>query len=127
MIDARHPDPDQRELLYERHEALIREVASRRGNELSLTINKDLAPRPCDQGIVDTISDAAHALSIPHMRMASGAVHDAQRFAQIARTAMIFVQSKDGRSHTPEEYTSTEHATMGIELLAESLRRLAYV
>jgi allantoate deiminase len=39
---------------------------------------------------------------------------------------MIFVQSKDGRSHTPEEFTSTEHATLGIELLAAGLHRLAY-
>jgi allantoate deiminase len=39
---------------------------------------------------------------------------------------MIFVQSKDGRSHTPEEFTSTEHATLGTEVLAEGLHRLAY-
>ena len=126
MIDARHPDPTQRDVLYERHEALIREVASRRNVELSLKINKDLAPRPCDPGIVETISKAADDLGIAHLRMASGAVHDTQRFSQIARTAMIFVQSKDGRSHTPEEFTRTEHATIGIELLAESLRRIAY-
>ena len=126
MIDARHPDPALREQLYEQHEKLVYEIADRRRLNVDLHINKDLAPRPCDAGIVDLLDQAATDLDIPHMRLTSGAVHDSQRFAQIARTAMIFVQSKAGRSHTPEEFTSTEHATLGIKVLTESLRRLAY-
>jgi allantoate deiminase len=126
MIDARHPDPTQRDLLYQRHESLIREVAERRDLDLTMTCNKDLPPRPCDPGIVDVLDQAATDLGIPHMRLTSGAVHDTQRFSQIARTAMIFVQSKDGRSHTPEEFTTTEHATLGIKVLAEGLHCLAY-
>ena len=58
--------------------------------------------------------------------MPSGAVHDSQRMAQIARIAMIFVQSKDGRSHTPAEYTAPEHAAAGIKVLAAGLHKLAY-
>ena len=38
---------------------------------------------------------------IPALTMHSGAGHDTQRMAKIARTAMVFVRSKDGRSHTP--------------------------
>jgi allantoate deiminase len=60
------------------------------------------------------------------MLMHSGAGHDSQVMAQRARMAMIFVQSKDGRSHTPEEFTSVEHAVLGITLLAAGLYRLAY-
>ena len=126
MIDARHPDAALRDILYARHEALIHEVAERRNLDLLLTVNKDLAPRPCDSGIVDMLDSAASDLGIPHMRLSSGAVHDTQRFSQIARTAMIFVQSRDGRSHTPAEFTETRHAVAGIELLTEGLRRLAY-
>jgi allantoate deiminase len=44
----------------------------------------------------------------------------------IARIGMIFVRSKDGRSHTPAEFTSVEDATAGIEVLAAALYRLAY-
>jgi allantoate deiminase len=38
----------------------------------------------------------------------------------------IFVQSKDGRSHTPEAFMSIEHAVMGLSVLAAGLYRLAY-
>jgi allantoate deiminase len=60
------------------------------------------------------------------MEMVSGAVHDTQRMATIAKTAMIFVRSKDGRSHTPAEFTSTTDATAGATVLANTLRALAY-
>ena len=58
--------------------------------------------------------------------MPSGALHDTQRMANVARVAMLFVQSRDGRSHTPAEYTSIEHAVAGIQVLAAALRKLAY-
>ena len=59
--------------------------------------------------------------------MTSGAVHDAQQMAKVARSiVMLFVQSKDGRSHTPEEFTSIPHATEGVRLLANGLHKLAY-
>jgi allantoate deiminase len=46
--------------------------------------------------------------------------------AEISQVAMIFVQSRDGRSHTPEEFTSVEHAVAGIQVLAGALHRLAW-
>jgi len=39
---------------------------------------------------------------------------------------MVFVRSKDGRSHTPEEFTSVEDAVAGIRVLAGALHALAY-
>ena len=95
MIDARHPNAAQRDVLYQRHEALVREVAARRGLGLTLAYNKDLGPRPCDASTVDMLDQVASDLGIPHTRLSSGAVHDTQRFSEIAKTAMIFVQSKD--------------------------------
>jgi allantoate deiminase len=58
--------------------------------------------------------------------MASGAGRDSQQMAKIARIAMIFVRSKDGRSHTPEEFSSIPDIAAGINVLAETLRALAY-
>jgi allantoate deiminase len=60
------------------------------------------------------------------MTMPSGAVHDSQRMAQLAPIVMVFVQSKEGRSHTPAEYSSPEHCAAGIRVLAAGLHKLAY-
>ena len=60
------------------------------------------------------------------MTMTSGAVHDAMQMAEIARVAMIFVRSRGGISHSPEEFTAAEDAAAGIEVLARALHALAY-
>jgi allantoate deiminase len=125
-VDARHPDPEQRTALYARHEALMREVAARRDLDLSWVITGDHQPAPCDPELVALLDESAREQEIPHMLMPSGAAHDSQQMAKVARIAMIFVRSKDGRSHTPAEFTSVEDATAGIEVLAAALHRLAY-
>ncbi len=125
-IDARHSDPEMRHRLYDAHEAWIQAVASRRGLDASWTITTDLDPLVCDAGIVETLQTAANEQGVPYRTMPSGAVHDTQRMANIARVAMVFVQSKGGRSHTPAELTTTDDAVAGVKVLAGALHKLAY-
>lgn len=51
----------------------------------------------------------------------SGAGHDANHLAGIAPIGMIFVPSRNGRSHCPEEWTSIEDVSMGVKALFNSL------
>jgi len=60
------------------------------------------------------------------MTMASGAGHDTQQMARIAKTVMIFVRSEKGRSHTPEEFSTIGDIVSGIQVLAAGLHKLAY-
>jgi N-carbamoyl-L-amino-acid hydrolase len=57
--------------------------------------------------------------------MSSGASHDAQVIAGIAPAGMIFVPSRDGRSHSPLEDTAWEDIENGANVLLEVVRRLA--
>jgi len=125
-IDVRHPDPNRAEALYASHERLMREVAERRNLEISWEVLNDQAACPSDPGLLAHLKSAAEAHGIPYMTMASGAGHDTQQMARIAKVAMIFVRSKDGRSHTPDEFSSIEDIVAGIRVLTETLYRLAY-
>jgi allantoate deiminase len=125
-VDARSPFPEQREALLARHEALIEEVAERRDLRLNLRVDSDRDPVRCDPEIVAAIAAAAEEAGVPAMTMTSGAVHDAMQMAQIARIAMIFVRSRGGISHSPDEFTAAEDAAAGIEVLARALYTLAY-
>jgi allantoate deiminase len=125
-IDARHPDPAARAELYRRHEQTLQEVTERRGMKLDVTINTDHPPCLSDPDLVKTFQEAAEAEDIPYDTMSSGAAHDTQRIVNVAPVVMLFVQSKDGRSHTPDEYTYPEHMADGVRLLAAGLHRLAY-
>ncbi|HAX25571.1 MAG TPA: Zn-dependent hydrolase [Chloroflexi bacterium] len=125
-IDSRHNDPVKIEELAAAHEAAIIRIANERDLEISWTTRPPLAPCPCDPEIVRCLEESAREQGIPALTMPSGALHDTQRMANVARVAMVFVRSKDGRSHTPEEFTSIEDAVAGIRVLAGAIHSLAY-
>ena len=104
----------------------MREIAERRGLEISWTTPLDLPPCLCDPAVVAALEAAARAQDVPFRRMHSGAGHDTQNMARIAKVAMVFARSKDGRSHTPAEFTSVEDAVAATRVLAATLHELAY-
>lgn len=67
--------------------------------------------------IVKLMESVCGRLSIPYMLMPSGAGHDASHMAKITDSSMIFIPSKGGRSHCPEEWSDFEHLAKGIEVL----------
>jgi allantoate deiminase len=125
-LDSRHPDQRTVDVQHARQEQLMREIAQRRGLEISWTKPIDLPASPSDPSVVAALEHAATEQGIPFRRMHSGAGHDTQNIAKIAKTAMVFARSKDGRSHTPEEFTSVEDAVAAIRVLAATLHDLAY-
>ena len=74
------------------------------------------------QKLVASVSDRLDLRSMP---LPSRAGHDAQKIAMVAPTAMVFVPSKDGRSHCPEEYTAPERLARGADVLVNALAELA--
>ncbi len=125
-VDARHPVQESYERLMASHERLMREVAARRNLEISWKVMIDQPACPSDPGLYAVAQEAARDQGVPFMTMASGAGHDSQQMAAIAKVVMIFVRSKDGRSHTPEEFSSIKDIVAGIRVLAATLHKLAY-
>lgn len=77
-----------------------------------------------EQEICNIVELASDNLGYSSHRMYSGAGHDAQFVASYIPSAMIFVPSKDGRSHCEEEYTSYEECTMGANVLLQTILML---
>ena len=86
----------------------------------------DHPPCPSDPRLIDLLEATATEQGIPFLSMFSGGGHDTQQVGLMAKVAMVFVQSRGGRSHTPDEYTAPEHAAAGIQVLTAALHRLAY-
>ena len=70
------------------------------------------------------IRSAADQLGLTHRQMQSGAGHDAQDMALICPVGMIFIPSKAGISHSPEEYSSPEDIANGANVLLTALMQL---
>lgn len=84
-------------------------------------IDANSKPALTDKDIQARIADAANSLGLTHRQMQSGAGHDAQDMALIAPTGMIFVPSKGGISHSPDEFTSAEDMANGANVLLHTL------
>ena len=125
-IDARHPDVEAKQALLSEIERRCREIAERRGVDVRFTTLIDVDPAPMAGAMVDAITGAVGSIGRTYRRMVSGAGHDAQVMARRFPAGMIFVPSRDGRSHTPAEYTAPDQAARGVEALAATLHRLAY-
>jgi N-carbamoyl-L-amino-acid hydrolase len=78
-----------------------------------------------DVEVVDTIEEAAKGLGCGYRRILSGAGHDAQYMATICPTGMIFVPSRDGRSHCEEEFTPMDDIEKGANTLLLAASKLA--
>ncbi len=66
------------------------------------------------------LAHAADRLGLPHRRMPSGAGHDAQSFADLCPTGMIFIPSVGGKSHCPDEYSRWNDCVNGANLLLQA-------
>nr|WP_237465683.1 M20 family metallo-hydrolase [Leucobacter luti] len=79
------------------------------------------APTPMDTGLSAIVVGAAEAAGERPLRLYSGATHDGVAMSEIAPSAMIFIPSRDGRSHCPEEWTELADIGRGISVLYGSV------
>ena len=85
----------------------------------------DTKPVEMSEEIVDLFQKNAEKNSLTYETMMSGAGHDAMIMRRITDAGLIFVPSKDGRSHCPEEWTDYEDLQKGIELIYHTILELA--
>lgn len=125
--DLRHPDPADLERLIGAVDADLAEIARRRSLGLDSRTTLSQSPTPMEPELIALGREAAGALGVGYLDLHSGGGHDTQVLAQAgARAAMLFVRSRDGISHAPEEHTDTDDLLAGTRVLAEMLRRLAW-
>jgi allantoate deiminase len=77
----------------------------------------DVSPVKMNQEIIQLFQKIASTKAFSYEMMLSGAGHDAMVMDAITEVGLIFVPSKDGRSHCPEEWTDYEDLQKGIELI----------
>jgi hydantoinase/carbamoylase family amidase len=123
-IDVRSPTAEG----FEQAEAFVRETVEgiaaeeELGVEISPTHRKP--PVALDERLQDALLEAAEAEGASFRRMPSGAGHDAMVLAHHVPSAMLFVPSRGGVSHSPDEYTPPEQCELGARVLARAVRAL---
>jgi N-carbamoyl-L-amino-acid hydrolase len=122
-IDLRHPE----ELVFRQLGELVRSLCLSFDGCVAIAMTDLMSMEPVvfDPRIVETIDQAAGRLQIPHMRLDSGAFHDARQLSKVCPSGMIFVPCQEGLSHTPRENAAPEDLAAGARVLALALADLA--
>jgi N-carbamoyl-L-amino-acid hydrolase len=123
-VDLRNTD----EALLQQAEAKFREfvasTAEAEGVEVDSRTLARFEPVDFDPRVIDMVGGAATALGHSSRRLPSGAGHDAQMFARVCPTAMVFTPSANGISHNVTEYTEPDDIEAGANVLLQTLLRL---
>jgi len=124
-VDVRDSDAAAREQVVATIVADARAIAAERGLELELAEIVEDVPVESDPAVVAAAQEAAAELGLTARTMISGAYHDAMIMGRRVPVGMIFVPSRGGVSHHPDEYTSPEELDRGVAVLAGTLARLS--
>jgi hydantoinase/carbamoylase family amidase len=124
-VDVRDSDEAAREAVVAGIVDAARAIAGARGLDVRAEDIVVDTPVACDPAVVAAAAAAAEELGLPYRRMISGAYHDAMIMGRRVPVGMVFVPSRGGISHHPDEYTAPEALDRGVAVLAGTLRRLA--
>jgi acetylornithine deacetylase/succinyl-diaminopimelate desuccinylase-like protein len=122
-IDVRSTTPAGIAELERLVEETVARIAAEERLEAELRQTFALDPLELDPKLVETVERAASAEGARAKRMPSGAGHDAMVIGRHVPAAMLFVPSRGGISHSPDEYSYPAHVELGMRVLAEALRR----
>jgi len=124
-IDIRDIDLARRDAMLAEIRREVRAAAEKRGCGWNDEVLNADPPATCAPEILGAIHEACDELGLRYQNMTSRAYHDSLFMALICPTSMIFVPSKGGFSHRPDEFTSDEEIANGVRVLAATLAKLA--
>jgi hydantoinase/carbamoylase family amidase len=120
-VDARSSDQRRIAALGERLRAACAAVEAARGVTIGIELLEHRSAVAMSERLRAQLRLVLSAHDPNAIELPSGAGHDAMCIAACTPTAMIFVPSSGGKSHTGEEYTAPEDLELGIEALASAL------
>ena len=107
--------------MWEQIQEKFAEADKEEGVETACEVVNEIAAAPSDPAVRSAIREAAQSAGLSTVDLPSGAVHDAGEISKIAPMGMIFVPSRDGISHAPQEFTAPEDCANGVEVLYRSV------
>jgi N-carbamoyl-L-amino-acid hydrolase len=123
-VDLRNTDDATLQQAETRFRERLAQSAETEGVGVETRVLARFEPVDFDPRVIDLVEAAATDGGLSSRRMASGAGHDAQMFARVCPTAMIFTPSVNGISHNVTEFTEPDDLEAGANVLLDIMLRL---
>jgi allantoate deiminase len=124
IVDVRDVDSDRQRTAASEIVQRAHWICERRGVQLEAEVIADTSPAVLSMWLRELTSSVCEELGLNYRVMSSGAGHDTAVLARLVPGAMVFVPSRDGLSHVPEEWTSAADVARGVDVLYQTVLRL---
>lgn len=126
-VDIRSKKQECINYVIEEIKKYTKETCEIKGAQFIIEEKLNVLPVKLSEKISKDFSGICDKLELSNRFMLSGAGHDAMIMASITQVGLIFVKSKDGRSHCKEEWTDYEDLQKGVEVMYHEVLNLAEV
>ena len=124
-VDVRSPKDDKRLRAIEEIKQHILSAAAARDVEAQIEQPHAESTIDCDANISRLMGEAVSKHCASVQWIPSGAGHDTAAMLEMTPSGMLFVRCKGGLSHHPDESIEAEDGVVAINVLIETLQRLA--
>lgn len=123
-VEFRSPDDDTRRRARAEMRSFLNDLASRSGLIMEFERTYEQGAQPCAVDLSNILRDAIQDSGARGLTLPSGATHDASAMADLCPIAMLFVRCRNGVSHTPDEFASSDDMSVAIRVIARFLAAL---
>ena len=124
-VDVRDSDASSLESAVAAIEQTVQTICGERQLGVEFSGMSESDPVILSTDIINLLEEKTLEKNITPFRMISGAGHDTALIAGLTRAGMIFVPSRDGLSHCPQEYSRIEDIALAAEILLAAVIELA--
>lgn len=124
-LDLRHPRDAVRRSALRQLRATAARITRRRKLSFTWTTTQDNAAVVCAPALAAALTASVRAVQGRSLALPSGAGHDAVVMSALTPVAMLFVRSRAGLSHHPDEYSSPADLAVAHDVVLDFLTRLA--
>ena len=124
-LDLRDIDAAVRDNVFQSIIERAQQIGQERNVQVTVERLQEMPPVLCSELVQNAAKEACKQLGFDVFSLPSGAAHDGVQLVDLCPIGMIFVRSKDGVSHNPEEWSSKEDCAAGANVLYHTVMRLA--
>lgn len=124
-VDVRDCDGASKDRLLEQIQRQFQAIAQRRRVALQLTVQNNDPPVSCHPALTALLERCCAGRGTACRELVSGAFHDSLFVGSFAPVGMLFVPSREGLSHCPQEWTGAEELRIGAQVLTDALLALS--
>jgi N-carbamoyl-L-amino-acid hydrolase len=124
-VDLRDTDGKRRDRVLHEIQLAAEQIAQQRQVQITTQMLNADEPAVSSPVVLAAIARACQEEGLQSRRIVARAYHDSSFMARIAPMAMIFIPCRNGVSHRPDEYASSDHIAGGVRVLARTLAELS--